>query len=107
MTVVYDDDGSSETLPSNRVRLLVPPTATQTSLGGPLSDEKAFGSEGGDDSFLLTRYELQFDLAEILEKKGENEEASVLYAEAADGAMSAGKMKLATEWSLKAAELDN
>lgn len=105
VTVVYDDDGSLETLPSNRVRLLIPPTATQTSLGGPLSDDTVFGNEGGDDSFLLTKYELQFDLAEILKRKGALEESSTLYAEAADGALSAGKMKLATEWSLKAAEL--
>ena len=107
VTVKYDDDGSSETLALDRVRLIIPPTATQTSLGGPLSDEEVFGGEGGDDSFLLTKYELEFDLAELMEKKGDLEEASALYSQAADGALSAGKMKLATEWSLKAADLES
>ena len=106
ITVCYDDDGSSETLPRNRVRPSIPPTATQTSLGGPLSDEDAFGgTEHGDDSYLLTKYELQYDLAQLKEKAGDLQAASALYEEAADGAMAAGKMKTATQWSLKAAEI--
>jgi elongation factor 2 kinase len=106
ITVRYDDDGSSETLLKQHVRLLVPPTATQTTSGGPLSDEEAFGEGGGDDTFLgLEAYELQAELAELSERVGELAEASALYEQAADAAMIAGKMKAATEWSLKASEL--
>ena len=36
---------------------------------------------------------------------GDTLKASTLYEEAAQGAMEAGKMKTATEWSLKASEL--
>jgi Tudor domain len=105
VTVQYDDDGSEETLSTANVRHTVPPTATQTSLGGPLSDEEAFGSEHGDDTFLLPHFELQAELAALKEKTGDLEKASKLYEQAADGAMAEGKMQAATKWSLKAAEL--
>lgn len=106
VTVCYDDDGSSENLEMNHVRFLTPPTATQTTMGGPLSDEDAFGSEGGDDStFLMESYNLRAELAQLKERMGRRDEASELYALAADGAMDAGKMKVASEWSLKAGEL--
>lgn len=105
VTVRYDDDNTSETLPSDHVRLTIPPTSTQTSLGGPLSDEDAFGSDRCDDSFILAKYELEFDMAELKEAAGDLASASVLYESAADGAMAEGKMKTATAWSLKAAEL--
>lgn len=104
VTVRYEDD-SSEELPMGQVRLLVPPTATQTSLGGPLSDAEAFGTDQSDDDFLIEQYELKFDLAEIKERSGSLKEASTLYEEAAGAALEAGKMKAATKWSLKASEL--
>jgi hypothetical protein len=48
---------------------------------------------------------LKAELAELKEKLGDFADASRLYEEAADGAMTAGQMKNATQWSLKAAEL--
>lgn len=108
ITVRYDDDGSSESLASDHVRRSVPSTATQTSSGGPLSDGEAFGSDYGgcdDDILLFSKYELEFDLAQLKEASGDAVSASALYVSAADGAMADGKMKWATEWSLKAAGL--
>lgn len=109
ITVQYDDDGSSETLPKEHVRLLIPPTATQTNLGGPLSDDEAFGSisdpDSRDDKIPLLPYELMAELAELKVENGEKEIASELYQEAAEGAMKDNKMKTATQWSLKAAEI--
>jgi elongation factor 2 kinase len=105
ITVKWDDDGSEETFSKEHVRPLIPPTATQTTAGGPMSDEEAFGSEHGDDKFLLSVYVLKAELAELKEKAGDFATASRLYEEAADGAMNAGQMKNATKWSLKAAEL--
>lgn len=104
ITVTYNDDGSSESLTSANVRRLVPPTATQTNLGGPLSDDEAFG-EASDDKILLQYYELQAELAELKARTGEPAEAAALYQQAADRAMVDGKMKTATEWSLKAVDL--
>jgi elongation factor 2 kinase len=105
ITVKWDDDGSEETFSKEHVRPLIPPTATQTTVGGPLSDEEAFGSENGDDRFMLSVYVLKAELAELKEKAGDFATASRLYEEAADGAMNDGQMKNATKWSLKAAEL--
>jgi elongation factor 2 kinase len=105
ITVKWDDDGSEQTFSKEHVRPLIPPTATQTTVGGPLSDEEAFGSENGDDKFLLDKFLLQAELAELKEKAGDFATASRLYEEAADGAMTDGQMKNATKWSLKAAEL--
>jgi elongation factor 2 kinase len=105
ITVKYDDDGSEETFSKEHVRPLIPPTATQTTVGGPLSDEEAFGSEGDDDKFMIASYVLKAELAELKEKAGDCATASGLYEEAADGAMVDGLMKTATKWSLKAAEL--
>jgi hypothetical protein len=107
ITVQYDDDCSSETLPRDHVRLLIPPTATQTTVGGPLSDEDAFGgsSEDQDDEIPIKAYELTAELAELKVEAGDKEAASSLYQQAAEGAIQDNKMKLATEWSLKAAEL--
>jgi len=106
LSVRYDDDDSEESLPTNQVRLIIPPTATQTSLGGPLSDEEVFGTDKADDSILLQRYELIFELAQLKERIGEVTQAHLLYQEAADGALDAGKVKTATEWSLRAADLE-
>ena len=106
VTVCYDDDGSSESLEKNHVRLLIPPTATQTALGGPLSDEEAFGNEGGEDiKFTIESYNLLADLANVKERMEELDQASKLYELAASEAVDAGKMKLASEWSIKSAEL--
>ena len=104
VTVVYDDDGSSESLPLQHVRPLIPLTATQTNSGGPLSDGVAFG-EDEDCRLHYTHYELQVELAKLKEKAGDKEGASALYQDAADRAMTDGKMKSATDWSLRAAEL--
>jgi hypothetical protein len=83
------------------------PNATQISLGGPLSDEAAFGSHRhSDDSCLVTKYyELEFDLAELNKAAVDLASAYALYKSAADGALTDGKMKTATTWSLKAAAL--
>ena len=105
ITVCYDDDGSSEQLPKHEVRLIIPPTATQSTLGGPLSDEDAFGESHGDETFLLSIYQLEAELAECYLSSGQPEKAASLYEAASEGAMNDGKMKLATQWSIKAAEL--
>ena len=107
--VRYEDDGSCETLSSQNVRAIIPPTATQTSLGGPLSDEEAFdsGDNESDDTILMKQYELQFALAQIKEQVNDSAAASTLYEIAADGAVADGKMQSATVWSLKAAELQS
>jgi len=99
VTIQYDDDGSSETLSKDHVRLLVPPTAFESSLGGPLSDEEAFGSN--DDGFVLELYHLQAELAKVKQRQGQD--ASALWEEAAELALAAGKAKLAAEYSLQAA----
>lgn len=110
ITVCYDDDGSSETLGKGHVRLLIPPTATQTNLGGPLSDDEAFGGGAGDDQddkIPMLRYELFAELANLKLEIGDKAAASEYYQQAAEGAMEDNKMKTATEWSLKAAELQD
>lgn len=103
--VIYEDDGSRETLSKENVRPIVPPTATQTSLGGPLSDEEALGIENSDETVVVETFQLRSELAELFAKIGDKEKASALYEEASSEAMEAGKMKTATELSLKAAEL--
>jgi elongation factor 2 kinase len=105
VTVCYDDDGSTETLPERSVHLAVPLTAMQISLGSPLSDEEAFRTENTDNSFIFAKYEVKYDFAVLKEKAGESCNTSALYEEAADGAMANNKMKTVRQWSLKAAEL--
>ena len=107
ITVQYDDDGSSEALPRDHVRLLIPPTATQTTLGGPLSDGEAFGGSGddGDDTIHIKPYDLMAELASLKVETGDKEAAAQYYQEAAERAVQDNKMKLGTDWSLKAAEL--
>lgn len=104
IAVVWDDDGSAETLTKENVRLILPPTATQTHLGGPLTDEEAFG-ENSDEKITIEAYQLKAELAELIAKCGDNVGASALFEEASSEAMEAGKMSTATEWSLKASEL--
>ena len=105
VTVRYDDDGSTEALPRHRVRRVIPPTATQTSLGAPLLSLPQTDENGGndDDDAIWSKYELHYELAQLQERLGDLESASLLYEQAADGALAAGKMKAASEWSLKAA----
>ena len=111
LTVQYDDDGSSETLVRSAVRPLIPATATRqtstrsTDAGGGLSDLEALGLINEDEHCLLDVYTLQADLAEIKAKLGHAQEAAALYESAAEGALEAGKMKTASEYSLKASEL--
>jgi elongation factor 2 kinase len=104
VTVQYDDDGSSETHTGENVRPLIPMTATNAS-GGPLSDEEALGGENDDEKCILEAYALKAHLAELKASIGDVKVAATLYEEAADGAMNAGKMKSAAEWSSKASEL--
>jgi hypothetical protein len=101
ITVRYDDDGSTEELSKENVRLVIPPTATQTDLGGPLSDEEALGMENSDERISMEAYHLKAELAELIANSGDKEKASLLYEEASSAAMEAGKMNTATQWSLK------
>jgi hypothetical protein len=105
VVIRYDDDGSTESLTLENIRLVIPPTATQTALGGPLSDKEALGSENSDEKCLTEKYELKAELAELNLKLESKEAAAALFEEASNEAMTAGKMKKASEWSLKAAEL--
>lgn len=107
-TVTYDDGGSSEKLPADHVRPLVPPAATVTRhhvFGEGMSEAEALGTVNEDMNCLVEIYTLQADLAEVKARLGENEDAAALYESAAEGAMNAGKMKTASEWSMKASEL--
>jgi elongation factor 2 kinase len=105
IVIKYDDDGSSETLTPEHVRLVIPPTATQTILGGPLSDEEALGAENSDERFLVEVYELKAELGELKAIAGNKEAAAALLEDASNDAMLANKMKKATELSLRASEL--
>jgi elongation factor 2 kinase len=105
IAIKYDDDGSTETLTPEHVRLLVPPAATQTVLGGPLSDEEALGAENSDERFLVEIYELKAELGELKAVAGDKEAAAALIEDASNDAMLANKMKKATELSLRASEL--
>ena len=105
INIKYDDDGTIESLSSDNVRMLIPPTATQTALGGPLTDEEAGFGGGSDETITVESYQMKADLAQLVEKAGNNQKASKLYEEAAHEAMLGNKMKLASEWSLKASNL--
>jgi elongation factor 2 kinase len=105
VTIRYDDDASTEGLSKDNIRLIIPPTATQTDLGGPLTDEEALGIENSDEKISMESYQLRAELAELIAKTGDKETASALYEESSSEAMEAGKMKTAMEWSLKASEL--
>ena len=105
ITVKYEDDGTVESLSTDNVRMRIPPTATQTNLGGPLTDEEAGFGGSSDETINMESYQLKADLAELVANAGDKSKASKLYEEAAHEAIQANKMKTATEWSLKAAEL--
>lgn len=74
-------------------------------MGGPLSDLEALGSENSDEKCLIEAYDLKAELAALKLKSGLKEQAATLYEEASNEAMASSKMKKASEWSLKAAEL--
>lgn len=107
VTVQYDDDGSSETHTGENVRPLIPMAATNDNgnPAGPLTDEEALGEENEDEKCILEAYALKAHLADLKAAMGNVKDAAALYEEAADGAMNAGKMKSAAEWSSKAAEV--
>ena len=105
VVIMYDDDGSTETLTREHVRLIIPPTATQTVMGGPLSDEEALGAENSDEKFLVDAFDLKAELGILKANAGDKAAAAELLEEASNEAMAANKMKKATEWSLKASEL--
>jgi Alpha-kinase family len=119
VTVQYDDDGSSEALPIDQVRIVVPVAATQTRLGGPRreaadgchdDDEEEEEEEFDDDEeldceLLMQPYELLALLAHAQLQDGESAAAAELYEQAASGAADDGKMQLATAYSLKSSEL--
>lgn len=112
ITIRYDEEdgseeeGETESLTVENIRLKIPPTATQTDLGGPLSDEEALGMENSDEKVSMEVYQLRAELAELVATSGNDmERAAALYEEASNEAMEAGKMRTATEYSLKASEL--
>jgi Alpha-kinase family len=114
VTVQYDDDGSSEELPIDQVRIVVPIAATQTRLGGPrmdagdgcdTNDDEDFDDEELDCELLLQHYDLLAMLAQAQEHDGDVKAAAELYEQAASGAAEDGKMQMATAWSLKSSEL--
>ena len=102
--VQYEDDGSSETHSRENVRLLPPRTATRD-CGGPLSDAEALGDDNDDEKCILEDFQLQAELASFKEKMGLVKEAAALFEQASEGAMNAGKMQSASEWSLKSSDL--
>lgn len=105
VNVKYDDDGTIEGLSTEHVRMIIPPTAIQTELGGPLTDEEAGFGGGGDETITMEPCQLKAALAKLIANTGDKTKASELYEEAAQEAIQANKMKIAAEWSLKAAEL--
>mmetsp|Transcript_2911 Transcript_2911/g.4511 ORF Transcript_2911/g.4511 Transcript_2911/m.4511 type:complete len:172 (+) Transcript_2911:106-621(+) len=102
--VKYDDDGSIESLTLDNIRSLEVATQTVTK-DGPMSDSEALGFENMDEKCLFEAYQLKAKLAELKSKHGQEMEAARLFEEAADGAMNDGKMKSASQWSIRAAEL--
>ncbi|EED94821.1 elongation factor-2 kinase like protein [Thalassiosira pseudonana CCMP1335] len=69
-------------------------------------DEEALGSVNTDEECLFEDYELMAKLADLKVKAGKRNDARVLYQDAAELAMSAGKMKTANCLSMKAAQLE-
>lgn len=106
VVIQYDDDGSTETLSNENVRSLEPAPEILAAHTARLSDEQALGSHNTDEDFLLTDFDLMAKLAELKAKAGNVSEGAALFLEAADLAMSAGKMQAANTWSQRAAELE-
>ena len=106
VVVQYDDDGSTETLTNENVRSIEPPIELLAAATARLSDEQALGIANTDEQCLFEEFELMAKLAELKARTGHNSVAAMLYQEASELAMNAGKMKTANEWSMKAAELE-
>lgn len=105
VVVEYIDDGSSETLTLENVRSLVPKTATRDCGGGPKTETCGFDDENSDEICILEDFMLKAELADLKVTMGHFTEAAALFEEAADGAMNAGKMQSASEWSVRSSEL--
>ena len=105
VTVEYIDDGSSETLTLENVRSLVPKTAIRDCGGSPLTETCDFDQDNDDSICIMEDFMLKAELADLKAKLGYFDEAAALYEEAADGAMNAGKMQSASEWSVRSSEL--
>lgn len=107
VVIRYDDDGTTEMLANENVRSLEPPPQILAALQtARLSDEEALGTVNTDEQCLFEDYDLMAKLAELKENTGNSADAAALFQEAADLAMSAGKMKSANSWSMRAAELE-
>jgi elongation factor 2 kinase len=116
VTVQYDDDGSSEDLPVRHVRRSVPPTATQSRTGGPLTLVGGGGScdpfqdgfeDDADCELALRGCQVRALLARSLERDDPTA-AIELYEAAASEAVAVDDgalVKRASEWSLRACEL--
>mmetsp|Transcript_29919 Transcript_29919/g.62954 ORF Transcript_29919/g.62954 Transcript_29919/m.62954 type:complete len:711 (+) Transcript_29919:444-2576(+) len=104
VVIKYDDDGSTEKLTVDNVRSLEP--ATQMQGVSPISDADALGAVNTDEESLFQNYELMAKLAELKAKIGDASSASKLFQDAAELAMSAGKLQSASNWSVRAAELE-
>lgn len=105
VVIQYDDDGSSETLPADNVRPIEVSAEVLSHETSRLSDEEAFGVSNTDEIVLLD-YDLISKIAELKEKTGDRLAAAELFQQAAEMAMSAGKMQTANKWSMRAAELE-
>ena len=104
VVVRYDDDDSTESLTVDNVRSIEP--ASEIQGDSPLSDADALGTVNTDEERLFEDYELMAKLADLKEQVGEFLAAAKLFQEAAEIAMSAGKMQSANKWSMRAAELE-
>ena len=128
VTIQYDDDGSEEILASDAVRPLlsslvkaaIAATTSRRSqyaqqqqqqqgggtvTPGYMDELQALGLINEDENCLMDLHTLQADLAHLKAQLGYPQEAAQLYEAAAEGALTAGKMKTASEYSLRAAEL--
>eukprot|EP00978_Attheya_sp_CCMP212_P017387 scaffold46207_cov51-Attheya_sp.AAC.2 len=105
--VQFDDDGSTELLSVDHVKPLIPPTATTQRSVAKQQELDPFGHDDSDEKCTVEPFVLQAELAELKAGIGENSQASILFQQAAEEAMTAGKMKSATKWSLRAAELES
>lgn len=106
ISVKYFDDGSVEILSLEHVRHVVPPIVVPGDAACALSDAEALGGEKLDEKCILEIYVMKAELAELKAAAGEKALAAELFQEAADGAMEDGKMQTATDWSLRASELE-
>lgn len=106
VVIQYDDDGSTETLTVDNVRPIEMSTEVLSHETARLSDEEAFGIANTDEIVLL-EYDLISKIAELKEKTGDRAAAAILFQQAAEMAMTAGKMQTANKWSMRAAELES